>query len=731
MFFMVSRLIRDPARARRRVAIGMLVLASSLTAGAQVRSRAEVLSEADLARGAFGSDAAWYRENIPFFEIDDAAIQRTYYYRWQLYRSHMREIGSQGTAETEFLPGVPWARHPFEDLNDSSSFHILEGRWLRNPVYVTALLDHLYTGGGNDRHFSESIAAAALAWTEVTGDTAPALRHLDAMQHVYNLWDDHFDASRGMYWIEPLLDATEYTISSIDASGAGFTDTPSAGNNGFMGGYAFRPSINAYQYGNARAIAAFAQIAGQEHVAQVYTRRAEDLRSATLKQLWNPALQHFTDVYQRSTKTVTAGDFIRGRELVGYVPWQFELLPTRPEAASPEYNAAWRHALLATELGGLHGLRTVEPSYPRYMVQYRYDAATDLPECQWNGPSWPFQTSQTLSAMANLLNDYDHVEQSANDYVHLLRQYTQQHLVASDKLDLQENYNPDTGGPIVGLPRSHHYNHSTYNDLVLSGLLGIRPHMDEVFELHPLLPLPHTSEPPIRYFALQHLRYHGHDLTILYDADGSRYGRGAGVTIFSDGMRLVSAAPLGRIRIPLKSKTSAHARSRVDLAVNVWGRAPSAFQSALPIASASSAASDAQIYEAIDGRQWFYPEIAHGWSPAANSVASESQNGAASNEDWIAVDLRQERLVGSVELAFFGDGKIYSAPASVRVQVRSEGVWTDVPLRDPARPVSNTTTVLSFTARQIRELRVVIPRSEAGSRVRLISLRAFGPVTSF
>ena len=216
-------------------------------------AQAPVLPKARLAAEAFGADAPWYLENIPFLEIDDPEIQRTFYYRWKVYRSHLRQIGGQGLVETEFLADVPWARHPYTDLNDSSSFHILEGRWLRNPAIARSLVDHLYTGGGNDRHFSESIAAATLAWTQVTGDPLPALEHLDTMEHVYSLWDDHFDARRGLYWIEPLTDATEYTIASIDASGAGFTEDPSRkqDENGFRGGYAYRPSINSYQYANA------------------------------------------------------------------------------------------------------------------------------------------------------------------------------------------------------------------------------------------------------------------------------------------------------------------------------------------------------------------------------------------------------------------------------------------------------------------------------------------------
>ena len=153
---------------------------------------------------------------------------------------------------------------------------------MRDPAIIDSLIDHLYTGGANDRHFSESIAAATESRTLVTGDPGPALRHLDTMQHIFNLWDDHFDRARNLYWIEP-LDATEYTISSIDASGAGFTDKPSTdpNHNGFTGGEAFRPSINSYQYGNALAIARFAR-GGKHEVAADYSRRAEQIRSAVL-----------------------------------------------------------------------------------------------------------------------------------------------------------------------------------------------------------------------------------------------------------------------------------------------------------------------------------------------------------------------------------------------------------------------------------------------------------------
>jgi hypothetical protein len=670
---------------------------------------------AALATAYFGNDAPWFLRNIPFLEIDDAEIQRAYYYRWQVYRSHIREIGPQGTTVLEFLNNVPWARQPFTDLNDSAYFHLMEGRWMRDPSVVNDLIDHLYTGGANDRHFSESIAAATEAVTLVTGETEPALRHLDTMQHIYNLWDDHFDRTRNLYWIEPLLDATEYTIASIDASGAGFTDSPSEdqNRNGFIGGFAFRPSINSYQFANAMAISRLAAFAGKRDIAADYAARAGAVQAAVLGQLWNPSLEHFTDRYQRSTETVTAGEFIRGRELVGYLPWLFELPPKDNDSA---FGVAWKHAVTKDELGGAYGLRTVEPTYPRYMKQYRYDASTGLPECQWNGPSWPFQSSQVLTAMANVLEDYPAAGVTRNDYLRLLRQYTHQHFLSPGHPDIEENYNPDTGAPIVGLPRSHHYEHSTYVDLILSGLLGIRPRSDDVLEIDPLIPLRRSGEEmPIRYFALRGLKYHGHDVEVYFDADGSRYSLGPGITVFVDGKLATRSAMSDRLQIKLGAiPAKAQEPKRVDLAVSFGGVHD-------PVGSVSSALDKGMIAEAIDGRMWFFPEIANGWSPIAGD----------NPESWYAIDLQKAQKIDRVELYFFSDGSRLKAPSHARLQRQTPAGWSDIPgqTSEPETPLANGLTSIRFPAISTQSLRVVLVGPDAPSTLRMVEMKVFAPVS--
>lgn len=500
----------------------------------------------------FGNDAPWYEGNIPLFESSDQKLDQIYYYRWSVFRAHQRDLGPRGYITTEFLDDVGWQREPYASLNDATGFHIQEGRWLRDRRYAGDYVDFMYGQGGNDRHFSEAIADATWARFLVDGDQAAATRHLAVMKHIYALWDDHYDFDKKLYWVEPLADATEYTISSIDASG---------GKDGFTGGQAFRPSINSYMYANARAISRLAALTGDKATAADYAARADSLKAEVQKSLWSQDFAHFIDRYKVNNEHVKYWDPIRGRELVGYLPWTFGL----PDD-TPAYTAAWKHAIDPNELAGPAGLRTVEPSYEHYMRQYRYIKETGERECQWNGPIWPFQTTQVLTGLANLLNDYRQDVVTRADYARMLAQYTQLHF-KDGKPDLEEDYDPATGKAIVGLARSHHYNHSGYVDLVISGLVGLRPRADDVLEVNPLAPANPADPHFLKYFSLQDAPYHGHLVGIAWDADGSRYGR-QGLVVTVDGREVAASPTLARITIPLARKPAAPIARPIDLAVN-------------------------------------------------------------------------------------------------------------------------------------------------------------------
>ena len=673
--------------------IGRLLLACGMTAAAILAGTAgaigkPLLDEHRIAQARFGNDAPWYENNIPFFESSDPLLDRIYYYRWQIYRAHQRDLGSRGYITTEFLDDVSWQLQPWASLNDATGFHILEGRWLRNRRYAGDYIDYMFEGG-NDRHFAEAITDAAYQRFLADGDLAAVTRHLPAMKRIYAEWDDRYDSTKGLYWIEPLLDATEYTISSIDASG---------GKDGFRGGDAFRPSINSYMFANAGAISRLAALSGDETTGQAFAAKAEALRAETVKSLWSGDFQHFIDRYKADNEFVKYWEPIRGRELVGYLPWTYRLAPD-----TPVYAEAWKHALSPGELAGPAGLRTNEPSYQYYMRQYRYDAPTGLRECQWNGPVWPFQTTQVLIGMANLLNDYHQSVVTRTDYMRLLRQYAALHL-QDGKPDLEEDYDPATGKPIVGLARSHHYFHSGFDDLIISGLVGIRPREDDTLTVNPLVPGDRGDPGYLRYFALSGVPYHGHLIGVVFDADGARYGMGAGLFVLVDGKVAASAPKLTMLSVPLTRREPAKIDHPVDLAMNVL---PTGF----PHGNASANADIYALHQALDGRVWFFPEMPNGWSSEGDKARTQ----------WFSVDFGKEQTLSSAELAFFADGKTFAAPAAARLQVQQGNNWVDVAR---PKPVANGVTKARWkpvTGRQLRVL-MTVPKGKA---IRLVELKAF------
>ncbi len=671
-------------------AMKMLLLAGAAMVGIGAALPPSAMNVATIAAQRFGNDAPWFRDRIPFFESADPTIDAVYYYRWQLFRAHQRDLGAEGYISTEFLDDVDWQRHPYASLNDASGFHIGEGRWLNDRRFADDYINFMYASGGNDRHFTDHMADSVWGRYLVDGNRADAIEHLPVMNHIYRLWDDKFDFDKGLYFVEPLLDATEYTVSSIDASG---------GKDGFRGGDAFRPSVNAYMFANARALSNMATMAGDPTLAATYTARADALQKRVLADLWSEKLTHFIDRHQsRKNDFVRYWEPIRNRELVGYLPWMFDLVPD-----DAKYAAAWTHLLDPASLAGKAGMRTVEANYEYYMRQYRYLGAA--PECQWNGPIWPYQTTQVLHGMANLL---DHAKATGpvtrSTYMRLLRQYAALHY-QGERLDIEEDYHPDTGKPIVGLDRSHHYFHSGFNDLVLTGLVGIRPRADDVLEVNPLLP-DEADPQSLAWFRVQDVPYHGHKVAVTWDADGRHYKRGQGLSIEVDGKEVARRDTLGRVEIPV-------ARAATPAIARPINRAVQLVRGQFPIGSASSNSDPENVHDAIDGRTWFFPELPNGWSSAPSPAPQ-----------WYAIDLGKPIDLARAELAFFADGKGFAVPQSYRLQAWVDGDWRDV-ATPKGSPIANGITDIGWSRLRTSKVRLLFTQPR-GKATRLAEFKLFG-----
>lgn len=646
----------------------------------------------------YGNDSLWYRDRIPLFESSSQVINDVYYYRWNIFRAHQRDLGEKGFISTEFLNDVSWQTNPWASLNDATPFHLREGRWLRDRRYKRDYANFILSPSSNRHQFSEAMADAvwqAYLVDGVAGDATPLLAE---MQDVYVKWNNSIsygglDTSKGLYWIQPLSDATEYTISSIDASG---------GYDGFFGGQAFRPSINSYQYGNALAIANLAKITGDTSIATTYNAQAATLKANLQNSLWNSTFEHFIDRYFVNNANVTYWNWIRGRELVGYVPWAYNL-----HDDNAKYANAWKHLLDTSKLQGKNGLRTNEPSYQYYMRQYRYDGPD--PECQWNGPAWPFQTTQVLTGLANLLDHYpkSNTAVTTADYIRILTQYAKLHYnpERGGILDLEEDYYPDTGYPIVGLTRSPHYFHSAFVDNILSGLVGIRPRDDDVLEVNPLI------DSTITYFRADRILYHGHDIAVQWDATGSHYGT-TGLIVEVDGKTAASSTTLKRLTVSVARKDPAALDTSIAVSIQLQT------STTYPIGSVSEPNADVNlVHGAIDGRVFFFPQtdVRNGWdSPIGNGT-----------EVWYQITFAAATKTSRAEIAFLQDStQGYDAPAKYRVQVGSGSTWTDVAGAQYDSPLANGITNAKWTTASTSLIRLVFTPKQ-GLKTRLVEFKVF------
>lgn len=612
------------------------------------------LDHTKISKQYYGEDYQWYVDNLPFFECSDKDIEQVYYYRWKLFKAHIRNVGKDEFVVTEFINHVPWDRAPYCTINAASMHHIYEGRWLKDDRYMNGYINNLYNGGDN-RSYSESIADATFARYMVNGDSAFLFRQLDSMKAIYDGWYDHYDSSKDLYYIPAMPDATEYTIASIDASG---------GKDGFEGGEAFRPTLNSYMYGNAKAIARIAGMQGDEATHSLYTQRAEKLKKNVEEKLWNDSLQHFTDRYKVNNQYVTYWNFIRGRELAGMMPWYFNL-----PADKAEFHAAWKHVTDTNNLLGQYGFRTNEPSYEHYFKQFVFFEGR--PGSQWNGPSWPYQSSQALTAMANLLNNYHQDVVSNSDYIKLLRLFTKQHFLPDGRINLVENYDPNNGGPIVYYYWSNHYLHSSYNNLVISGLCGVRPSESDTLIVNPL------ADSTIDYFMLDDVKYHGHKLSVVYDRNGTKYNVGKGLKVYVDDEQLKPVMGDSAFVIPARIVEPVKPRQE-NVALNID-------TAGFPKASASVNA-DTSMWQAVDGRIWYFPEILNYWST----------KGSTSKSDWYALEFDRMRDVSSVKLYFFGDSVSFFSPESVQLEYLVDKTWSPLKIDSYAPPVMNTVNTFSF-----------------------------------
>jgi hypothetical protein len=485
--------------------------------------------------GESGEDSwSWMLRDIPWFDSSNKQFEEMYYFRWYAWKKHLVKTPT-GYVITEWLPKPEVKDGSYGALPDAAPFHIAEARWLREQRIAEDDARFWYAAGSDSHKYSDAMGWTVLGVTLANGDSTLGVELLPAMKRSYALWESEQQDANGLFWSIDTRDAMEKSIS----------------------GDGYRPTLNSYMYGDARAIAEMSAKTGDQAAAAEYNAKADKLKGLIERYLWNPKDEFYEVVspaadsgirkQKRFADPGTLMKFSGVREQIGYIPWMFGIPPA-------EHGVAWKQLFDPQGFDGKYGATTAERRSPRF----RFESSD---QCTWNGPAWPFAMTQTLAALAEFERTPNEKVMQPADYYKLFSRYVLSHhltLANGHVVDwIDEDLDADTDEWIAKdmlikknkqVGRGNYYNHSGFADPLITGLIGLEPRADDRVVVSPLLPAGEWS-----YFAIDALPYHGHMLTVMWDETGKRYGKGKGMILMVDGKKVAERASLGLLEGKLSS----------------------------------------------------------------------------------------------------------------------------------------------------------------------------------
>ncbi|MCU0709352.1 MAG: discoidin domain-containing protein [Pirellula sp.] len=689
--------------------LSLLVVAYFAVSGAAQSIDARALLE----RETFwdNRDWDWYLEQVPAFDCPERDLVTTYYYRWELMTKHLT-YGSPDTGYlfTEFIDRPFWSG-AYGAISCPAGHQLYEARWLRSPRIAKDYSRYWFeTPGAQPRNYSTWLADSVVAVDHVHPDPEWSRRLLPKLIENFEAWkarhyvESHRGEPVGLFWQNGHDDGMEFNIASRQTKDI------------LRGAPSYRPSFNAYMWAEAVAIAELARREGDEATANKYQTFADGLRERIYEKLWDPKRQFFLIRYrddeEKDGHKVTANSFIYedgqfagspyGRELIGYVPWQFDMIPP-----GSQYDVAWSKLMDRDAFFADYGPSTVERNDPMFLLMKSC--------CWWSGQSWPYATTQTLKGLANHLQNGPSPVISADDYVKSLLIYARSHR-KDGRPYLAEALHPDTGSfeGHDGYNHSEHYFHSGYIDLIITGLVGIDPSNLESLRLVPLFP-DHWD-----YLALDGVRYRNRDISVLWDREGTRYGMGPGLHILCDGQRIWESKKLETVVVvdlpaPKKPLSSSNEENKghVNHLVNNDG-------SYFPRIVASSTAEGTSISKIQDGNYWYTQHPPNRWASAPPSDSTTT----------IELDFGMPRAIDQLKLYFLDDeekrvGSI-RAPEAVRIAIWSNEAWKSIDIQSPVQWIGHRPSSIALNNASVSKIQLQIDAPK-GYTVGLTEIEAWGP----
>ena len=474
----------------------------------------------------------WWAENIPYIDVPDENIKKMIYYRWWIERFNVQDDAlplDKGYAFPTSVEGVLGYNNA---ITLSIPWQLEESRYFRNPDlnYGTWLSVGATSGGGafkdnpgstpywpNEENrsemkpFSQYISKAGWESYKVFGGQNAILSKF--ADYGYGDVKDfmaRYDKNNN------------YIVALPDGSFTGFdADSPVTkyfNNVGGTGG-SVESLCSAYNYASAKATAEMYSLVGNTAKADEMNSLANNIQAAVLNKMWDSTKQEFLH------KDVNSDALNPWKDITNFYPFTMGLVPTE-DTAYREMLKLWTN-----------------PNdfvvWPAYIgdIQDSQAAAAEGRHMSFNFA--PCSIGVNLSFLAAAIKQYPSAYITPDLYKKQLYWGTWAGFVDgnTDYPDANEFWSNGSLETIDYRSWIHHNQHSKYNVSIIEDAAGFTPRIDNSVELNPI-------DIGWGHFTINNLRYHGSDLTIVWNGDSYYSGIQQGYSLFVDGTRMFTADSL-------------------------------------------------------------------------------------------------------------------------------------------------------------------------------------------
>jgi hypothetical protein len=485
--------------------------------------------------------------DIPYISVPDPAVQKAIIYRWWGERYNSLDTNEPGYVY-QYPTTIEGVNLYQNAIVLTQPMHLQDTKWIRNPYLAygqilnvgelsgsSAFLDSPGHTSWNN-HYSQYLATAGLEAYNVHGggtQIAERFAHYFEGDGVGQL--EHYDGN-GNNLIA--YDTNYMPGNDADAISFGFPKATASA----PGARTIERPESAYVWGDFDAAAQLYAIAGADQAkVDAMNAKADDIRDAILDNLWSPSMRMFlAGTSYGATSGASSGGTTN--------PLPVEERTLIPARESNLYDIYAENLIpldrAADYADGFRFLRYGDnfPIFPFYTAnQYDKNAYRIGGSNNFSNINFTVQYRGVRSALRYYDPDHKYV---TPEYAERLLQwmawsiYPGGNLLAPNQAEYYSNWNPAT--QTYNRNNPYHVMLGNMNYIYIEDMAGLQPRSDDVIELWPI-------DLGYDHFMVNNLRYHNNDVTIVWDADGSHYGLGAGYSLFLNGEKKVTTDAVGRL----------------------------------------------------------------------------------------------------------------------------------------------------------------------------------------